>query len=262
MGSFTKETLCSSTFTVGSPQARWRNQEGPRDHGRRPLKYPSAGAATCLSVLLHGSWTIVLFCHGLWTNVAFWGSGPTISPKNDDIHSKTHRFHILIPLGFRLIAALPPVIKFTAAYFGNDIILKIIDGMPFNLANSLGQLTLHTDNATPHWARESITHLKTSRIFPIDHPLYSPNLEPFDLYLFGKLKDALTRREFGFSKELLWVIRIDWLDRAGRAWIDLWHLGAEIERMHPDERWIHYLRQIWKSWRQSILSSPDWDVKD
>jgi hypothetical protein len=38
-------------------------------------------------------------------------------------------------LGFPVITGLPPRINFVAAYFCSDIIPKIGEGMPFDLAN-------------------------------------------------------------------------------------------------------------------------------
>jgi hypothetical protein len=40
------------------------------------------------------------------------------------------------PLGFPVITVLSPRTKFTAADFYNNIIHKIVEGMPFNLENS------------------------------------------------------------------------------------------------------------------------------
>jgi hypothetical protein len=53
------------------------------------------------------------------------------------------------PLSFPVITALPPRTKFTAACFCSHIILKIVEGMPFDLANSPRRLMLHMNNATP-----------------------------------------------------------------------------------------------------------------
>jgi hypothetical protein len=63
------------------------------------------------------------------------------------------------PLGFWVITALLPRTKFIAAYLCRGIILKIIEGMPFDLANPPRQLMFHMDNATVHRARELITWL-------------------------------------------------------------------------------------------------------
>jgi hypothetical protein len=66
------------------------------------------------------------------------------------------------PIGFPVMIALPPKTKFTSAYFCNDIIPKIVEGMPFDVAKSPRKLMLHMDNATPHQARASCEYLKFS----------------------------------------------------------------------------------------------------
>jgi hypothetical protein len=59
-------------------------------------------------------------------------------------------------LGFPVINALPPRIKFAVHYFGRDIIPKIVEGMPFHLADSPVQLMLHMDKIAPHRPKEPI----------------------------------------------------------------------------------------------------------
>jgi hypothetical protein len=88
-------------------------------------------------------------------------------------------------LGFPVTAVLRPRIKFTAAYFCSGAIPKIIEEMPFDLADSPGQLMLHKDNTTSHRAQESITCLKKFRIHPTDHPPYSSDLATSDFHLLG-----------------------------------------------------------------------------
>jgi hypothetical protein len=111
------------------------------------------------------------------------------------------------PLGFPVIAAIPLRPKSTAAYFCSDIILKIVEGIPFDLANSLRQLMGHINNTTAHLAAESITCLKKFRIRPIDHSTCSPDLALSDFYLGGQRKGALAGNESESSKELLLAVR-------------------------------------------------------
>jgi hypothetical protein len=49
-----------------------------------------------------------------------------------------------------VIAALPPTIKLTVFYFYGDVISKIFDALPFDLAALLRQLMLYMDNVTSH----------------------------------------------------------------------------------------------------------------
>jgi hypothetical protein len=57
------------------------------------------------------------------------------------------------PVGFAVITALPPKTKFSSAYFCDNIIPEIVEGMPFDLAKSPRKLMLHMDNPSPHRAR-------------------------------------------------------------------------------------------------------------
>jgi hypothetical protein len=102
------------------------------------------------------------------------------------MHRKSYGFDIFV-------LALPLRTKFSIAYLCDNIIPKILGGMPFALANSPRQLVFHMDNATSHRTWESITGLKKFRIRPVDHSPHSPNLALSDFDLFGKLKDALAR---------------------------------------------------------------------
>jgi hypothetical protein len=118
---------------------------------------------------------------------------------------QSHGFNILVPIGFSVISALPPRIKFSLAYFCDDIIPKIVEEMPFDLTKSPRKLMLHMYHATPH--RPSLECLKTFRIRPIRHPSYSPDLTLYDCYFFGKLKGAFAGRALVSTEELLLAIR-------------------------------------------------------
>jgi transposase len=111
------------------------------------------------------------------------------------------------PVGFPDSTALPPKTKFSSTYFCNNIIPKIVERMPFDLAESPRKLMLRMDNASPHRARGSCKCLKKFRIRPIRHPPYSPDLAPSDFYLFGKLKGAFAGPEFVSTDKLLLPIR-------------------------------------------------------
>jgi histone-lysine N-methyltransferase SETMAR len=111
------------------------------------------------------------------------------------------------PLGFPVITARQSRIKFMTAYLCRDLIPKIVEGMPPDLENSPREFMLHMDNARPHPAQWSITHLNTFRVHPIDHPPYSSDLAPSGFYLFGKLNGVLTGQKFESTEELLLAIR-------------------------------------------------------
>jgi histone-lysine N-methyltransferase SETMAR len=110
-------------------------------------------------------------------------------------------------IGFPGITAFLPKTSFSSAYFCDHIIPKIVEALPFDLAQSPRKLMLQMDHASPHPARTSLECLKKFRIRSIDHPPYSPDLAPSDFHLFGKLKGTFAGREFASTEELLWAIR-------------------------------------------------------
>jgi transposase InsO family protein len=105
-----------------------------------------------------------------------------------------------------VITALLPKTKFSSTYFCNDIIPKIVEEMPFDLAKSHRKLMLHTDNATPHCGHPTRECLKKFRIPRILHLPDSSGLAPSDLYLFEKLDRVFAGREFVSTEELLLAI--------------------------------------------------------
>jgi hypothetical protein len=84
-------------------------------------------------------------------------------------------------IGSPVITALLPRTKFTGAYFGDDIVPKIVEGTRFDLTTLPRRLIPHMYNDNPHQTRESIKCLKEFRMGPIDHPPYSPDLAPLTL---------------------------------------------------------------------------------
>jgi hypothetical protein len=62
---------------------------------------------------------------------------------------------------------------------------------------NVAEILLQHDNERPHTSlktQEAVTELG---ITVLPHPLYSPDLAPSDLHLFGTLKDAIRRKRFG-----------------------------------------------------------------
>jgi hypothetical protein len=59
------------------------------------------------------------------------------------------------PIGFPVITALPSKTKFSSAYFCDNIIPKIVEGMSVDLAESPRRLMLQMDNTSPHRAHRA-----------------------------------------------------------------------------------------------------------
>jgi histone-lysine N-methyltransferase SETMAR len=56
--------------------------------------------------------------------------------------------------------------------------------------------SLHHDNAPVHRALSVREFLATKQITVLEHPAYSPDLAPSDLFLFPKIKEILKGRHF------------------------------------------------------------------
>jgi hypothetical protein len=116
----------------------------------------------------HKGWRSLLRGDESWFSYAtdyerMWFPEGAISQSRPSTIISTPRVMVSIfacPLGFPVITRLPPRTKFTAAYFCGDIIPKVIEGMPFDLATSTRQLMVHMANATRDPAWGSITCLK------------------------------------------------------------------------------------------------------
>jgi histone-lysine N-methyltransferase SETMAR len=67
---------------------------------------------------------------------------------------------------------------------------------------SKGILFLH-DNARPHTAHRTRSHLKSLKWMVLEHPPYSPDLAPSDYALFGKIKKPLRGIRYRCREELI-----------------------------------------------------------
>jgi histone-lysine N-methyltransferase SETMAR len=62
---------------------------------------------------------------------------------------------------------------------------------------------LHHDNALPHTSVLTQQFLAKQEMAVIPHLLYSPDLTPFDFFLFPKMKLKLKGRRFDTTEEIL-----------------------------------------------------------
>ena len=70
-------------------------------------------------------------------------------------------------------------------------------------------LLLH-DNACPHMAHLTINIIQQLNWEVLEHPAYSPDLDPSDFHLFGPLKNALRGHRFAADDEVKEAVH-DWL---------------------------------------------------
>jgi histone-lysine N-methyltransferase SETMAR len=105
------------------------------------------------------------------------------------------------PLSFPVIQALPPNMPFTAKFFLDNILSDIVASKP--ACDPYRQRVLHLDNAFPHRAVLTGQQLEENGIVANPCPALSPDLAPFDFFLFAALKGQLTGRAFEPADELI-----------------------------------------------------------
>jgi histone-lysine N-methyltransferase SETMAR len=108
------------------------------------------------------------------------------------------------PHGFYLIDALPKGQAFNATYYVNLILQPLLDGRS---SGPGADLMIRADNARPHAARKTLNFCLQNHLGIAPRPPYSPDLAPYDSFLFGDVKRALEGAEFPSEEALLAAIQ-------------------------------------------------------
>jgi histone-lysine N-methyltransferase SETMAR len=94
----------------------------------------------------------------------------------------------------------------------------------------LKNVILHHDNARPHTAHATISHIASRGWTVLPHPSYSPDLAPCDFFLFGPLKDYLRGQTFRNDDEVKRAVRawlrqcdLDFFANGFAQWINRWN---------------------------------------
>jgi hypothetical protein len=66
------------------------------------------------------------------------------------------------------------------------------------------------DNSTCHHGSKVVSKFDKHHIFPLPHPQYSPDTNPYDSWLFGLLKGIMKDGEFHFHDEIEEAITVAW----------------------------------------------------
>jgi histone-lysine N-methyltransferase SETMAR len=101
------------------------------------------------------------------------------------------------PLGLPLIVVLPKGRTFNAEYYRDNILAALTQFQPEQDGR---KLIVHEDNAT---AQKCRTFCKESGLPVAPYPPYSPDLAPFDFFLFGYVKGCLKGIVFPSYEKLL-----------------------------------------------------------
>jgi len=107
---------------------------------------------------------------------------------------------------------------------------------------------LHQDNAPAHTALSVREFLATKQMTVLDHPVYSPDLAPSDIFLFPKIKEILKGRHVDDIDDIrsnttaaLKAIPQNQFQNCFEGWTRRWHRGiaSQGEYFEGDHGGIH-----------------------
>jgi hypothetical protein len=136
------------------------------------------------------------------------------------------------PLGFHLIKVLEKNRKFNTGYYIAEILEPLSQCRSIETAGNERKLLMHADNARPHTDKLSTQYFNDNRMKSAPHPPYSPDLAPWDFYLFGHIRRCLAGLAFqdagqllvaaggvleGIEKMTFQAIFVGWMDRLRKS---------------------------------------------
>ena len=99
---------------------------------------------------------------------------------------------------------LPEKHTVTATWYTESCLPKVFQAIErMRPKSGVRGMKFHHDNAPAQTARWTKEFLKKSALEMIEHPPYSPDLAPYDFWLFPTLKRYLKGRRFESETELL-----------------------------------------------------------
>jgi histone-lysine N-methyltransferase SETMAR len=108
--------------------------------------------------------------------------------------------------GNRLIklAHLPGRQKYNKEYFIN----AILEGINEECNHGVGyghtkHMKIHMDNCRVQNAQQTTEKIRSMNLQRLDHPAYSPDLNPCDFWFFGRAKTAIQNQSFQDPDELI-----------------------------------------------------------
>jgi hypothetical protein len=105
---------------------------------------------------------------------------------------------------FHVMLALLKGEKFNTMCYADVILLRVLNS-GFKAAGR--QLIVQTDSAQPHTNQMAENFFEENQLQHGRHPPYSPDLAPWDFYLFGHIKPELMECRFSLEEDLFQVIQ-------------------------------------------------------
>jgi hypothetical protein len=159
-----------------------------------------------------------------------WLPAGASPPERERLSIKSKKMMMTVvwnPTGFIHLAALPKGAKFNADYYISNILTPVLDWRTAQRGATDRKLIVHADNARPHIANKVKKFFDDNELEMAPHPLYSPDLAPCDLYLFGYVKGQLKGQTFEQEEDLFRAvntvcetIETDTLASVFRDWIE------------------------------------------
>jgi histone-lysine N-methyltransferase SETMAR len=125
-----------------------------------------------------------------------------------------------------VINVLPKGVDLDGDYFADQILTPLAE-FCYKGRRVPGhrKIRVHFDNAPIHKTKTVIDKIAELQLSRIEHPPYSPDLAPYDFFLFGYIKEILKDQSFETQDELLEAIEAivreigrDLLQSTFRSW--------------------------------------------
>jgi hypothetical protein len=140
-----------------------------------------------------------------------WTGPGEIVPDRERYTIQSQKFVTTIvrnPRGFHVVKALRKSSKFNGDYYIDNILVAISDWRRLTQGTRQNKLWIHADNARPHTTKVSTDYIARNEMKTATHPPYSPDLKPFDSFLFGNVKGKLMGYQAGSAAEFLVRIQV------------------------------------------------------
>ncbi|CAH2011250.1 unnamed protein product [Acanthoscelides obtectus] len=106
--------------------------------------------------------------------------------------------------------------KVTADWYTTICFKKVITEL--RKINPERRIILHQDNASSHTAQRTRQYLTEENVELLDHPPYSPDLSPNDIFIFPKIKNRLRGQRLHSSEEAVDAFKKAVLNLPANEW--------------------------------------------
>ncbi|GFT72909.1 mariner Mos1 transposase [Trichonephila clavipes] len=130
----------------------------------------------------------------------------------------------------------------TGAYYAsllNKLKVKLAEKLP-HLQKK--KILFHHDNAPSHTSVFSMVKIHELRFELLDHPSYSPDLAPSNIFLFPHLEIMLGGQSFSLNEEAINFVNNYFVEKNAeyylirlQRWKHLWEKGVELQKDYVEK---------------------------